>query len=390
IDRGREAGTRVPRGPARPRRPHGPPPSPPLRALGRAATACRHRPRARLAADGGVRRRADRKPRLEDRRRDPRAVAQLRRGSRPDDGHGHARRSGSDDRRPRDVPGGRSDRRGAAAQPGARDPRGDGPRQRMIKVALAGLLGRKLRTALTAFAIVLGGALVSGTLVLTGSIDNAFNFIFTSVRQGSDAVITGKAAVDVTDGQGSFAPSVQDSLLTKVRGLDSVALAEGGVKVTATLIDRKGKAIVFGGAPNLGFSISNGSSPFNPLALVSGAWPGAGQIVIDRNTAKRKHFAVGDEIGVQAEGPAQRLRISGIVRFGSASALGGATLAGFDTATAQRLFDKPHKLDEIAIARKSGVSEDKLLSEVRNILPPTAQVRSGTAQAKEDQKQTDS
>ena len=41
----------------------------------------------------------------------------------------------------------------------------------MIRVALAGLLGRKLRTALTAIAIVLGVAMVSGTLVLTDSID---------------------------------------------------------------------------------------------------------------------------------------------------------------------------------------------------------------------------
>src|SRR5262249_10052661 len=245
---------RVPRGAARPSRPHGPASSPPLRALGRTATARRDRPRARLAADGGVRRRADRQPRLEDGGGDPRAAAQLRRGSRPDDGDGHARCAGSDDRRPRDVPGGRSDRRRAAAQPGARDPRGDGPRQRMIKVALAGLLGRKLRTALTAFAIVLGVAMVSGTLVLTGSIDNAFNFIFTSVRQGSDAVITGKAAVDVTQGQGSFAPTVREPVLDEVRGLKAVALAEGSVSGTATLIDRKGKAVVVGGAPNLGFS----------------------------------------------------------------------------------------------------------------------------------------
>ena len=54
---------------------------------------------------------------------------------------------------------------------GAGDPRGHGPRRRMIRVALAGLLGRKLRTALTALAIVLGVAMVSGTFVLTDSID---------------------------------------------------------------------------------------------------------------------------------------------------------------------------------------------------------------------------
>ena len=187
----------------------------------------------------------------------------------------------------------------------------------MIKVALAGLLGRKLRTALTAFAIVLGVAMVSGTLVLTDSIDKAFNFIFTDVRQGSDVVVTGKSAVDVTQGQGSFAPSFDESLVAKVRALPDVAQAEGGVNGEAQLVDKKGKAIVFGGAPNLGFSIANGDSPFNVLTLVNGAWPKADEVVIDNNTASKKHFAVGDTIGVQAEGPVEQFRISGIVKFGS-------------------------------------------------------------------------
>jgi putative ABC transport system permease protein len=260
----------------------------------------------------------------------------------------------------------------------------------MIKVALAGLFGRKLRTALTAFAIVLGVAMVSGTLVLTSSIDNAFNTIFTSVRQGSDAVISGKAAVDVTQGQGSFAPTVPVSLLDRVRSLPDVALAEGSVSGTATLIGHNGKAIVIGGAPNLGFSIADGKSPFNPLVLVTGSWPKAGDVVIDNTIASRKHFAVGDEIGVQAEGPVTKFRVSGIVKFGSAASLGGATLAGFALPTAQKLFGKPGRLDEISIAKKQGAGQQALLSEVRSILPRTAQVRTGDAQAQEDQKQTDS
>ena len=142
----------------------------------------------------------------------------------------------------------------------------------MIRVALAGLLGRKLRTALSALAIVLGVAMVSGTLVLTDSIDKAFNFIYTDVRQGSDAVISGKSAIgDVQNGQGTFAPTIADSLLAKVRALPDVQDAEGSVSGEAQLIDKRGKAIVFGGAPNLGFSISRADSPFNVLSLVAGA-----------------------------------------------------------------------------------------------------------------------
>jgi putative ABC transport system permease protein len=260
----------------------------------------------------------------------------------------------------------------------------------MIKVALAGLFGRKLRTLLTAFAIVLGVAMVSGTLILTDSINKAFNSIYTDVRQGSDVVVSGKSAFSVTQGQGSFAPSFEESVAAKVRALPDVARAEGSVNGNAQLVDQKGKAITFGGAPNLGFSIANGDSPFNPLHLVDGRWPGAGEVVIDASTAKKKHFKVADTIGVQAEGAVQTFRISGIVKFGSASALGGATLAGFDIPTAQKLFAKAGKLDEIAVSGTPNVGKAQLLKEVRAILPSTAQARYGTAQAREDAKQTNS
>jgi putative ABC transport system permease protein len=258
----------------------------------------------------------------------------------------------------------------------------------VIKVALAGLLGRKLRTALTAIAIVLGVAMVSGTFVLTDSINQAFNSIFTDVRKGSDIVITGKAATSTNNG--STAPTVPASLLTEVRGLSDVELAEGGVNGEAHLIGSDGKAIVFGGAPNLGFSIADGASRFNPLTLVDGTWPHGEQVVIDRSTANKKHFKVGDTIGVQAEGPVVKLRVSGLVKFGTVATIGGATLAGFDVPTAQKLFDKPNQYDEIAIATKPGVSSNDALAQVRAILPPDAQALTGQQQANKDAKDTNS
>jgi putative ABC transport system permease protein len=254
--------------------------------------------------------------------------------------------------------------------------------------ALKGLLGRKLRTILTAFAIVLGVATVSGTYVLTDSIDKAFDTIFTEARQGSDAVITGKSAFDLTSESGVKAPSFDESLLEKVRALPDVVEAEGSVDGPAQLIGRDGKAIVYGGAPNLGFSIARGDSPFNPLTLTQGAWPDDNEVVIDESTAKKEDFAIGQTIGVQAQGPVQRLRISGIVRFGSVSTIGGATLAGFSLPTAQKLFAEKGKLDGIAVSTRPDVSDAALLAQIRTVLPPDTQVRSATAQAKEDAKET--
>lgn len=259
----------------------------------------------------------------------------------------------------------------------------------MIKVALAGLLGRKLRAALTAIAIVLGVAMVSGTFVLTDSIDRAFNSIFNDIRQGSNVVVSGKAAFDLGN-DSTAAPSFPDSVLQRVRGLPGVAEAEGSVDGEAQLIGDNGKAIVYGGAPNLGFSIADGGSRFNPLQLVSGRWPGANEVVVDQSTAGKEGFHAGETIGVQAEGPIRQMRISGIVKFGSLSTIGGATLAGFDLPTAQQMFGKRGELDEIAIASKNGVPDTELLKEVRSVLPPTAQARSAAQQAKSDAEGTNS
>jgi putative ABC transport system permease protein len=254
----------------------------------------------------------------------------------------------------------------------------------VIRFALKGLLGRKLRTALTAIAIVLGVAMVSGTFVLTDSIDQAFNSIFTDVRKGSSAVISGKPAFDLSDQSANEKPTLDDALLGKVRALPSVAAAEGGVNGEAHLIGKNGKVLVYGGAPNLGFSIANGNSPFNPLTLVSGSWPSMDEVVIDQSTAKKEHFKVGDTIGVQADGPVRRLRIAGLVKFGSVATIGGATLAGFDLPTAQRLFEKTGQLDEIAVAAKPGVSDVGLVKEIQAVLPKNAQVRTAAQQAHED------
>jgi putative ABC transport system permease protein len=258
----------------------------------------------------------------------------------------------------------------------------------MFAVALKGLFGRKLRAALTAIAIILGVATVSGTYVLTDSIDKAFDTIFTDVRQGSNVVISGKSAFDLSEGSGVTAPAFDESLLGRVRALPDVAEAAGSVNGEAQLIGSDGKAIVYGGAPNLGFSIASGESRFNPLTLIDGSWPKANEVVIDKSTAGKEHFEIGDVVGVQADGPVRRLRVSGIVKFGSVATIGGATLAGFDLPTAQQLFGKPGQLDEIAVAAKAGVSDEKLLGELRQILPAGTQARSSAAQAREDASDT--
>src|SRR4029079_8759072 len=274
----------------------------------------------------------------------------------------------------------------------------------MLGVALKGLAGRKVRALLTAIAIILGVAMISGTYVLTDTINSGFNTLFEQSYQNADVVITGKAAFDNANGNTVEAPTIPESLLGEVQKLPGVALAAGsGTTDTLKLIGtdgkvicagatyavrrsgKDGKVISTGGAPSLGFSVTPEGQPFNPTKLTEGAWPlGNDQVVIDKATASNNGFQVGDRIGVQAFGPIRNLQISGIAESPTVS-VGGATFAILDQPAAQQLFHKVGQLDGIRVQSKAGVKEPELLAQIKPLLGPTEQVRSGTEQAKKDQ-----
>ena len=260
----------------------------------------------------------------------------------------------------------------------------------MTRVAIRGLLGRKLRASLTAVAIVLGVAMVSGTYILTDTIKAAFSTVFTEAYKNSDAVITGKSAIsNSTSGNGATVPSLPQSLLTRVRALPEVGAADGNVSDQAQLVGHNGKVISRGGAPSLAFSYDPAGQRFNPMTLTSGNWPSApNQIDIDASTASKEHYSVGDEIGVVARGPVRKFKIAGTVKYAGLSSLGGATLAVFTLPTAQALFHKVGQLDEIDVAAAHGVSDTKLVDAIKPLLPASAQVRTGQAQAQQATKDT--
>ncbi len=256
----------------------------------------------------------------------------------------------------------------------------------MLKVALKGLAGRKLRAALTAFAVVLGVAMISGTFVLTDTIKASFSAVFTTVYKQTDIVISGRSALGTNNNNGqNTPPSFPASLLARVRAVPGVDAAVGGVAeaTDAHLVGRNGKDITFGFAPNLGFSVnSTGTQRFNPLTLTAGRFPvGPHEIAIDAHTASAKHYAVGQKIGASIRGPVQQFTITGLVKLGGVASLGGATMAIFDLPTAQKLFGKVGELDEIYAAVKHGESAPAVIKRIRAVLPPTTIVRSGEQQA---------
>jgi putative ABC transport system permease protein len=255
----------------------------------------------------------------------------------------------------------------------------------MTRVALKGLFGRKLRTLLTALAIILGVSMISGTYVLTDTIKAAYTGIVDDSFKNADAVISGKVAFKNTDSNTAETPAFPATVLAKVKELPDVAAAAGAIDDEAKLIGRDGKVISTNGGSSTATSVDPPNDQrFNPLKLSSGRWPvGSGQIAIDKHTADTQHYAVGDTIGLAADEGVRQFEITGIAKFADASSIGASTIAIFDVPTAQQLFNKEGKLDGIQVAAKPGVTPEKLASEIRPLLPPTAKVKTAQAQTKE-------
>ena len=258
----------------------------------------------------------------------------------------------------------------------------------MIRVALRGLSGRKFRTVLTAIAIILGVAMMSGAYVLTDTIDKAFDAIFVESYAGTDAVVTGEDAGISFEGEQSQPAPIPEDVLEQVRDVDGVEIAAGSVTDFQTkLLKPDGEAIDTGGAPSFAFGIDTAPEydRFNPLNLVDGRWPsGSGELAIDEGVADDENLAIGDRIGVAALGPAREFEIVGIARYGELSSLGGATFAIFDIPTAQALLEKEGELDAVQAAAEDGVTPEELVARIRGELGQSVTVRSGTEQASEE------
>jgi putative ABC transport system permease protein len=256
----------------------------------------------------------------------------------------------------------------------------------MIGVALKGLAGRKIRALLTALAVVIGVAMVSGTFILTDTMQKSFNGLFTETSAQTDAVIRGKEIVkNSTSGSGVTIPA---ATLDKVRALPQVEAAAGDVSPAeanvADIIGKDGKVVA---KESIGGSYDAANARFSPFRFKTGQPPhGPGEVAIDAGTAAKKHYKVGDTVVVSTIGTKHTYRISGTVSFGSLDSLGFASIAAWDVKTAQTLLHREGRYDSISVAAKDGTSAAQLVRAIKPILASNLEVKDSAKQAKADAK----
>jgi putative ABC transport system permease protein len=245
----------------------------------------------------------------------------------------------------------------------------------VLRATLKSLLARKVRLVLTALSIVLGIGFVAGTYVLTDTMNAAFDQLFATTAQASDVTVRSVSAFTPEQagpggGGGEEREPVPEGLLETVRGVPSVAEAEGAVQGYAQIVDpATGDPIGGVGPPTIGVNWNAFSDEV--LRLHEGREPqGPGEVVVDAATARTHAIAVGTKVRILFVGRPDEFTVVGIVGFGDADNLGGATLAAFDTATAQRVLDKQGVFDAIEARGDEGIPPTRLRDDIQPVLPP--------------------
>lgn len=247
----------------------------------------------------------------------------------------------------------------------------------MIRLALRNLLSRKRRTLLTALAVVIGVAQVSGAFVLTDSMNSSIDKLFDTGQKGVDVVITGKGDPSDID-----PPTLPAETLPRVQQVEGVREAVGEIFAFASILKKDGKPVSVG-PPS--FVASRSPESVSPWKLTSGRWAQTDdEAVLDDRTATRVGYRIGDRLTIVGAKGAERPVITGLAKFGE-STLAGASVALTTNASAARLTGREGRYDDIVVAAEPGTTPLQLRNAIAAALSgePVAVRTSEQAAAKQ-------
>ncbi|UGY91810.1 ABC transporter permease [Streptomyces gobiensis] len=239
----------------------------------------------------------------------------------------------------------------------------------MFRTALRNVFAHKARLLMTVLAVMLGVAFVSGTLVFTSTISDAYQ---KSSEKGFDHV-------DVAVQSDPDNP-LNQRLLDQAAALPGAESATGSVTGFAALADKNGK-LVGEGWSTLGgnyYAGQDGKGTDARYPMKDGRAPQrAGEVALDAKTAERTGYRVGDTVRMSVDGPVREEKVTGVFTTNDGNVAAGGSLVLFDTPTAQQLLAQPGEFNEITLKAAPGTSQGQLRSEVEKMLPEELEAVTG-------------
>ncbi|MFD5467890.1 ABC transporter permease [Kitasatospora sp. NPDC127059] len=243
----------------------------------------------------------------------------------------------------------------------------------MYRTALRNVLAHKGRLLMTALAVMLGTAFVAGTMVFSDTFgkamrdSNSKSYSDVSVQVVDRAAGSGATARQKSE---SGSAALTDATVQQLAALPGTAGARGVVSGFTGVADKKGNLIgQFWAAKGANFAPGqDGKDARYPMAEGQGP-TNAKEVALDRRTADKAGYKVGDTVRVAANGPVVEARLTGVFTTDDPVVNTGGTLTLFDKATAQQLLLEPGRYSSVVLTAKPGTGEDALLAQARPKVP---------------------
>ncbi|HSE10297.1 MAG TPA: FtsX-like permease family protein [Nocardioidaceae bacterium] len=249
----------------------------------------------------------------------------------------------------------------------------------MWRVTWRNLIARKVRLLLSAFAIVLGVAFVSGSFIFTDAMGGAFSGIISGGT--ADVEVAPEGANDFDSVQDIR--TIPDSVVTDLERLDEAAEVNAyNALQSLYVIGKDGKVVGGNGPPGLGFTDNDATALTGEKIVnyVEGERPqGVGELAMDEATVEKSGYEIGDTVTLVTPGdpPTMKAELVGIVEFGEGS-LAGATLTLWEARAMQELFfDGRDEWSGVSLAAADGVSQEELREAAAAVLPEGVTARTG-------------
>lgn len=246
----------------------------------------------------------------------------------------------------------------------------------MIRTALISAWSHRRRLVSTTFAIVLGVAFLTGTLVIRDSAKAGFATAFGQANAGVDALV--RNADDLAGPDAPRAP-IDASIAERIATVEGVAVTAPTVSGTAQIVGSDGEPLGGDGPPTLGANWITVPS-LNGYHLAEGRAPtGAGEVVIDARSARDGHLRVGSHTTVLTPAPVP-VTVVGIARFAGADSIGSTTLVAFTLPEAQRLLlHEQTEVTGVLVGAEPGTTPDELVRRIGHVLPAGTEAVTGAA-----------
>lgn len=243
----------------------------------------------------------------------------------------------------------------------------------MNRVAWRSIRAHAKQFLLTALAVVLGVAFLSGTLALRAVLSETFSSLISSTLT-ADLYVTGEP-LEGEEGSGTvLTQPVDSSLAEQLMTLDGVAAAHPASSLMGTLVGADDTPVTSGGAPTLIIPLYDDDPGLSWLAGRSPS--GSSEIALESDALTRSGLAVGDTTHLVVQGSPAEVTVVGEFSYGTSMA--GATLVGMDPAWLMGVAAPDGQVAQIEVivtAPATAAHVEEVKREIADVLPDGVRVQ---------------